>query len=153
MPDSETTVLGDEVRRTQSGNNNAYCQDNETSWFDWRLLSKHADIHRFVTQLNAQRALRDLESERQNVSLNRLLRQANLVWHGVKLGLNAYWEPLDFELPQPDKSSENPWRRWIDTALDSPHDIVQWETAESVPGYAYRTQARSVVVLFCGSLR
>ena len=105
---------------------------------------------------------------------------ANLAWHGVKLGqpdwgesshsiaftveirrekllfhviLNAYWEPLDFELPQPDKSSENPWRRWIDTALDSPHDIVQWETAESVPGYAYRTQARSVVVLFCGSLR
>jgi pullulanase/glycogen debranching enzyme len=67
--------------------------------------------------------------------------------------LNAYWEPLDFELPQPDKSSENPWHRWIDTALDSPHDIVQWETAESVPGYAYRTQARSVVVLFCGSLR
>jgi hypothetical protein len=58
---------------------------------------------------------------------------------------------MDFELPQPDKSSENPWRRWIDTALDSPHDIVQWETAESVPGYAYRTQARSVVVLFCGS--
>lgn len=58
---------------------------------------------------------------------------------------------MDFELPQPDKSSENPWRRWIDTALDSPHDIVQWETAESVPGYAYRSQARSVVVLFCGS--
>jgi hypothetical protein len=58
---------------------------------------------------------------------------------------------MDFELPQPDKSSENPWRRWIDTALDSPHDIVQWETAESVPGYAYRTQARSVIVLFCGS--
>src|SRR5207344_3446653 len=113
-------------------------QDNETSWFDWGLLSKHADIHRFVTQLNAQRALRDLEPERQNVSLNRLLRQANLVWHGVKLDqpdwgnsshsiaftveirkegmllyaiLNAYWEPLDFELPQPDKSSESPWRR------------------------------------------
>jgi isoamylase len=173
-------LMGDEVRRTQSGNNNAYCQDNETSWFDWTLLAKHTDVHRFVTQLNAQRALRDLESERQNVSLNRLLRQANLVWHGVKLGqpdwgnashsiaftveirrekllfhliLNAYWEPLDFKLPQPDKSSENPWRRWIDTALDSPHDIVQWETAESVPGYAYRTQARSVVVLFCGSLR
>jgi hypothetical protein len=58
---------------------------------------------------------------------------------------------MDFELPQPDKSSENPWRRWIDTALDSPHDIVQWETAESVPGYAYRIPARSVVVLFCGS--
>ena len=42
-------LMGDEVRRTQGGNNNAYCQDNETSWFDWTLLAKHADVHRFVT--------------------------------------------------------------------------------------------------------
>ena len=66
--------------------------------------------------------------------------------------LNAYWEALDFELPQLDKKSENPWRRWIDTALDSPHDIVPWNRAESVPGYSYRADARSVVMLFCGTL-
>ena len=42
-------LMGDEVRRTQRGNNNAYCQDNETSWFDWTLLEKHADVHRFVS--------------------------------------------------------------------------------------------------------
>ena len=47
-------LMGDEVRRTQFGNNNAYCQDNETSWFDWTLLEKHADVHRFVSL--AQRA-------------------------------------------------------------------------------------------------
>ena len=41
-------LMGDEVRRTQRGNNNAYCQDNEISWFDWSLLEKHRDIHRFV---------------------------------------------------------------------------------------------------------
>ena len=41
-------LMGDEVRRTQRGNNNAYCQDDETSWFDWTLLEKHADVHRFV---------------------------------------------------------------------------------------------------------
>ena len=51
--------MGDEVRRTQQGNNNAYCQDNETSWFDWTLLAKHADMHRFVTMLNARRLLRE----------------------------------------------------------------------------------------------
>ena len=62
--------------------------------------------------------------------------------------LNAYWKPLDFELPQLDKTSGNPWRRWIDTALDSPHDILQWETAQPVPGYVYRVQGRSVVMLF-----
>jgi glycogen operon protein len=39
---------GDEFRRTQGGNNNAYCQDNETSWFDWRLLGIHADLRRFA---------------------------------------------------------------------------------------------------------
>ncbi|MFN2186112.1 MAG: glycogen debranching protein GlgX, partial [Anaerolineae bacterium] len=44
-------LMGDEVRRTQRGNNNAYCQDNEISWFDWTLLEKHADLHRFVQHL------------------------------------------------------------------------------------------------------
>ena len=138
-------LMGDEVRRTQFGNNNAYCQDNEASWFDWTLLAKHADVHRFVTELNSRRLLRDLEPEGQRVCLNRVLRGANLAWHGVKLGqvdwgdsphsiaftveirrekllfhviVNAYWEPLDFELPRVDKTGEDLWRRWIDTALD-----------------------------------
>ena len=171
-------LMGDETRRTQLGNNNAYCQDNETSWFDWTLLAKHADVHRFVTLLNARRVLRDPEPERQRVSLNQLLRGVNLVWHGIKLNqpdwgenshsiaftveireerflfhmiFNAYWQPLDFELPRLDSPRENPWRRWIDTGLDSPHDIVEWETAKPVPGYVYGAEARSVVVLFTGA--
>jgi isoamylase len=168
-------LMGDEARRTQGGNNNAYCQDNETSWFDWTLLAKHADVQRFVTLLNARRRLREFEPENQRICLNHLLREANAAWHGVKLGqpdwnttshsialtveiprekmfvhmiLNAYWQPLNFELPRLESAGENPWRRWIDTALDSPHDIVEWETAESVPGYAYRAESRSVVMLF-----
>jgi len=44
-------LMGDEVRRTQRGNNNAYCQDNEISWFDWTLLDKHPDVYRFVKRL------------------------------------------------------------------------------------------------------
>ena len=44
-------VSGDEVRRTQKGNNNAYCQDNETSWFDWRLVEKNEKLLRFVKTL------------------------------------------------------------------------------------------------------
>jgi isoamylase len=168
-------LMGDEVRRTQRGNNNAYCQDNETSWFDWTFLAKHADVHRFVTLLNARRVLRDPEPERQRVSLNQLLRGVNLAWHGVKLNqpdwgesshsiaftveireekllfhviLNAYWQPLDFELPRLDSVGENLWRRWIDTALDSPQDIFEWKIAESIPGYTYTAKSRSVVVLF-----
>jgi isoamylase len=168
-------LMGDEVRRTQRGNNNAYCQDNETSWFDWTLLTKHADVHRFVTLLNARRVLRDPEPERHRVSLNQLLRGVNVAWHGVKLNqpdwsehshslaftaelrqekllfhviLNAYWQPLDFELPRLDYAAENPWRRWIDTALDSPHDILEWAKAEPLHGYNYRAESRSVVMLY-----
>ena len=44
-------VSGDEVRRTQGGNNNAYCQDNETSWFDWDLVERNDDMLRFVQGL------------------------------------------------------------------------------------------------------
>ncbi len=44
-------VSGDEIRRTQKGNNNAYCQDNDISWFDWRLVEKNEDLFRFVKSL------------------------------------------------------------------------------------------------------
>jgi isoamylase len=168
-------LMGDEVRRTQGGNNNAYCQDNETSWFDWTLLGKHADVHRFVASLNARRVLRNVEHERQRVALNPLIRQAQITWHGVRLHqpdwrhsshsvaftarltreqmlfhviLNAYWEPLEFELPPVADGGNDPWRLWIDTFLDSPDDIVDWERAPSVPNLTYRTEPRSVVVLF-----
>ena len=78
-------LMGDEVRRTQRGNNNAYCQDNETSWFDWDLVAKHSDVRRFLTLLNARRLLRDTVSESLRVSLITFLREANHVWHGVRL--------------------------------------------------------------------
>jgi glycogen operon protein len=168
-------LMGDEVRHTQAGNNNAYCQDNEISWFDWTLVEKHADVHRFVTLLNARRLLRDQEHEHRRLSLNQILRQAKIAWHGVNVNqpdwsassrsvaftaeidkekliihlmLNAYWEALDFELPP--VGNGNPWRRWIDTALDWPQDIVEWQMSPSITGNTYRAEPRSVVVLFAG---
>jgi transketolase len=60
----------------------------------------------------------------------------------------SYWQPLDFELPRLDSAGENPWRRWIDTALDSPHDILEWAKAEPLHGYNYRAESRSVVMLY-----
>ena len=65
--------------------------------------------------------------------------------------LNAYREPLHFELPPLPNGSDNSWRRWIDTGLDSPLDIVPWQTAPSIPGGTYRAEAHSVVVLFADS--
>jgi len=66
----------------------------------------------------------------------------------VYLILNAYWRPLNFELPH--LYSGGPWRRWIDTGLQSPLDIVPWHTAAPNSGATYRAQARSVVVLLAG---
>src|SRR5512147_2723673 len=53
-------LMGDEVRRTQRGNNNAYCQDNELAWLDWSLCERHADVHRFVKLLTAFHHRRDV---------------------------------------------------------------------------------------------
>lgn len=47
---------GDEFRRTQGGNSNAYCQDNETSWYDWRLLGRNAETFAFCRQMIALRS-------------------------------------------------------------------------------------------------
>ena len=168
-------LMGDEARRSQGGNNNAYCQDNETSWFDWRLVDEHADLHRFVSLLNARRLLRDVEHERRRISLCQWIERANKAWHGVEIGqpdwgdhshslafsaeleddrlfvylaLNAYWEPLDFDLPPAGGAGASAWRRWIDTALVPPQDIVAWDAAPLVAGPRYRVEARSVVVLF-----
>ncbi len=165
-------MMGDEVRRTQRGNNNAYCQDNEASWFDWTLVDRHADVYRFMKLLNQRRVLRDVEHELRRVSLTELLRNAKKAWHGVRpfcpdwgddshsvalsgellleglcfyLILNAYREPLEFELPAP--GDRGPWRRWIDTGLDPPKDIVPWQLALPVQAGVYRAEARSVVML------
>jgi glycogen operon protein len=168
-------VMGDEVRRTQHGNNNAYCEDNETTWFDWSLLIRYPDVHRFVKLLAARRLLRGTDARRHQMTLAQLISGGLKGWHGIKLhepdwsehshsiALNvelpserllvyciftSYWEPLEFELPSVDNGEKRLWRRWIDTSLDSPQDIVEWQTAPPVPSRTYRAGPRSVVVLW-----
>jgi len=166
--------MGDEVCRSQQGNNNPYCQDNEISWFDWNLTGRHADIHRFVKELIAHRMRRDIVVGQRQLSLNDLLMESHIEWHGVALHqpdwgessrsiavritsidnrfrlhfiANAYWEALSFELPPADGRGSL-WRRWIDTALPTPADISDWGSAPAVAATHYRVEARSVVVLF-----
>jgi isoamylase len=168
-------LMGDEVRRTQRGNNNAYCHDDETSWFDWGLFEKHADVYRFLKLLIARRLMRDTEAERERKNLEQFLFEAKKMWHGVKPGqpdwspsshslafsaeipkeklmfyiaFNSYWEDLEFELPLMEQAVNNLWRRWIDTNLDSPKDIVEWSAAGPIPGPTYLLASRSIVVLF-----
>jgi glycogen operon protein len=62
--------------------------------------------------------------------------------------LNAYWEPLEFELPSLETGQ---WRRWIDTSLDSPNDIVPWDHAPAIPDSTYRVTGRAVAMLFAAN--
>jgi glycogen operon protein len=166
-------LMGDEVRRSQGGNNNAYGHDAEWNWLDWSLLDRHADVRRFVRLLLARRLLRDVGGEDRRETLTQLIATSRPVWHGTKLNqpdwgpdshaialaaeleeegiqfhliLNAFWEPLDFELPSTDGAG--PWLRWIDTARPSPEDIVEWKAAPPIPDGTYRAGPRSVVMLF-----
>jgi glycogen operon protein len=161
-------TMGDEVRRTQRGNNNAYCQDGEVSWLDWTLVDRHAGLRRFVRQLIEFREHRDVIVD-PNLTLSELLSRAPIEWHGIALDLpdwsyeshslaftitapsgsfklhgmlNAYWEALEFALPM----GPRPWRRWIDTSRPSPEDIVPWGGAVEIAPGRCRVQARSVVV-------
>lgn len=168
-------LMGDEMRRTQGGNNNAYCQDNETSWLDWGLLERHAEIHRFVQGLIRIRNLRESVRHDHQLTLAELMERVNVQLHGVRLGapdksvdsrslavtasslsgdllmhfaLNAYWEPLDFELPALPEQAHSGWLRIIDTARPSPNDLVELAEAEGAIGAHHRVEARSVVVMF-----
>ncbi|MHB9074805.1 MAG: glycogen debranching protein GlgX [Desulfobaccales bacterium] len=168
-------LMGDEFRRTQRGNNNAYCQDNDTSWLDWTQLDRYPDIHRFVKQLIALRLHLCTLTEKSSVPcLSQILSRAEIQFHGASLDpqdwaddahslaltardpesglmlnlmINAYWEPLEFELPPLPQGQKQGWHCWLDTSLPSPNDIVPWAETTQVSGYTYLVQARSLVGL------
>jgi glycogen operon protein len=164
-------LAGDEFLRTQGGNNNAWCQDNEVSWVDWSFAGRNAGFWRFVKELIALR--------RRHPALRRrnFPRAGDVVWHGVEpdkpdfsgtsrslamvldgsrtgrepdrdfyMAFNAWREPLNFILPPPPQG--RPWRRVIDTALSSPLDIVGLDEGPQVgPSAAYAVAPFSTVVL------
>ena len=165
-------MMGDEVRRSQKGNNNAYCQDNELSWFDWSLTEKNQSLLRFVKKLiHFIQALEVFKLE-EFLEVGYVSEKAHLIWHGTYLGqpdwgedshtlafslkepvsgehlhvmFNAYWEPLNFELPP--LAPGNSWHRIIDTALPSPDDFSDLATAPKIDNGNYLVTARSSVVL------
>jgi len=164
-------TMGDEVRRTQQGNNNAYCQDNWISWFDWSLTDRHAGLFHFVSRLVASRVHRVIPAEHEGKTLEELLSRARFEFHGVKTGcpdwseeshslamtaftghgehavhvmMNAYREPLEFELP---KLTGHQWHRWIDTSLDSPDDICDWLKLPGFTEPVYRVESHTIAIL------
>ena len=162
-------LMGDEVLRTQQGNNNAYCQDNETSWYDWDLTTGSADLLRFVRGFLEVRKRLTLFTDRHFWGEP---GSATVAWHGVDIGqpdfsddshtlalelsqpgcaehlhiiFNAYWEPLDFALP--DLPADQLWHRLVDTALPSPEDLSDPPRPLSPGQNRYTVGARSTVIL------
>jgi isoamylase len=78
---------GDEFRRTQRGNNNAYCQDNETSWYDWNCVERNREIHRFTRGMIAFRRAHPVLCE------ERFYTDADIRWFDPDLGSPAWADP------------------------------------------------------------
>lgn len=166
-------AAGDEVCRTQQGNNNAYCQDNEISWFNWDHVKSHRGMLQFWQRLIAFR------KHHPRLFRNRFfdgeINQRGLpdiAWHGCALGKPGWHDPmgralaitlgarqeaqdihiifnmhsgvLSFELP---KVTGKKWYRAIDTALASPNDIAKIGKEKVHKGTTFKVHGRSVVVL------
>ena len=166
-------VAGDEVGRTQQGNNNAYCQDNEIGWYDWNLAAENDGLLRFWQRLIAFRGAHPALRRPQFYTGAPDERGVpDVAWHGTRLGapdwadpqaralactiggragapdlhvmMNMFWEPLGFDLP------DLPGRRWaraVDTALPSPADIADPGTEQAIGASTYLVTDRSMVVL------
>lgn len=166
-------LMGDEVRRTQKGNNNTYCQDNSLSWLNWQQLDPHRHIWQFTR--DAIDLIQNLALFQQTEWLSvtdAFVPKPHLIWHGIHLHqpdwredshslaftlhhpaaaeelhimLNAFWESLTFELPKPHPPTR--WHRIIDTAQPPPADITLPAQSQPVTEPAYRVMARTCVVL------
>ena len=157
---------GDEFRRTQCGNNNAYCQDNETSWIDWTCQKQHGEIYRFVRGMIAFRRAHPALSEEQ------FYTDADIRWFSPQGG-PANWDPNGKELAcmihengqgalylifnaganrsnfrLPEAPTGFRWHVAIDTFLSPPRDIFA-AGEEALPDEAksYRVEAGSTAIL------
>jgi isoamylase len=162
---------GDEFRRTQRGNNNAYCQDNEVSWFDWSLLETHKEIHRFARGMIAFRrthyVLRreefytdaDIKWFAPNGASPDWVDQRQKSFACLILGrtepdlfllFNADTGAVDFSIPA--LPAGKIWRLAVDTSRTGPEDIFDPGKEPSLQGQiGHRLEARSSAILLTDS--
>jgi glycogen operon protein len=166
-------LAGDEVRNTQHGNNNAYCQDNQIGWFNWNGPQKHADLHRFWRRMIEFR--KKYAAVRTNSFFTGEVNKRGLkdvTWHGTKLYspgwydsqaralgftlagfdldpdihvmMNMHWETLDMDIPV---IAGRRWFRVVDTSMPSPSDIADPGMEVACTDQSYRVNSRSIVVV------
>jgi len=158
---------GDEFRRTQSGNNNAYCHDNETSWCDWSFLQKHEQTYRFTRGMIAFRQAHPVLTREQFYSENEIhwfspqggrpnwaeskekriacqIDEAEL--GALYLMFNAAADAEDFCLPAPPSGAQ--WHLAVDTFSEPPQDLFADGEAPLVNNQrTYHLGPRSGVIL------
>jgi len=167
-------LAGDEFLNTQYGNNNAFCQDNETSWLDWSMVNKNSDIHRFFKHMIALRKRHPSLMRRQFLTGRTAHDKpiADISWHGCNLNQPSWVDPeaqcLAFTLAgiQPDEpdlhvimnmserdlTCELPviqgkrWHLVVDTSLQSPNDIIASDQQPKVWTTPYNVGARTIVI-------
>ena len=166
-------LAGDEIRRTQGGNNNAYNQDNPTNWMDWTMAESNGDTLRYFQRVIAFRKAHPALSRPYFYSGEINERGLpDIVWHGTRLSspgfddpdaralactiagfgdaadlhvmMNMFWEPLVFEVPA---SPRRAWRVAVDTFAASPDDIPDPGEARALDKSSCTVQPRSIVVL------
>ena len=169
-------LAGDELGRTQGGNNNAYCQDNRISWLDWERGASHRSLMRFFRLLIAFRKSHKLL--RYDSFTVREGLGAQIHWHGFRLGepdwsqnshslamhlrgnapggraediflmANAHWEAHDFELPHLD---EGAWCVFVDTGKAGDEAIRELDALSPLrDSRLYRVESRGLAVLVAG---
>jgi glycogen operon protein len=160
-------LAGDEFGRTQGGNNNAYCQDNATSWVDWSLLAKNAELHRFLRAALSLRkrhaVLRHTAFYTERDTIWFSCEGTAPVWHrpearqlgwlllendepALCLLFNAGEQTSTFSLPAPPGHMR--WHVAADTYQASPRDIaIEEGEATPVLGSTFAVGPRSSVVM------
>ncbi|GLS92169.1 glycogen operon protein GlgX homolog [Psychromonas marina] len=166
-------LMGDEIARSQQGNNNGYCQDNADFWFNWDDIANNQELLHFTKQLIKHRTTLEAVhlSDARRDSLHDIIEQAGIRWHGVKVNqpdwgehshaiameskqptsehvtyvaFNAYWQDLTFELPA---APSGKWQRVVDTSLQQGEDFYLQGDKKYFVCKDYLVSARSLVIL------
>ena len=150
-------LMGDEIGRTQHGNSNAYCHDDETGWLDWAGLNSEASLHGFVRALLALRRRLEVvgqplgQHDADTVPANAIPEPWHLGERSIGVSLRAPHSPWELHLAlnggaQPlrlARPGEQTWRQVLDTALDGPQAVTEDPTTAAVAGDVLEVAPRS----------
>lgn len=164
-------LMGDEVRRSQGGNNNAYCQDNKVGWFNWELVNQNADLLNFVKGVISFTKQMEIFKIEDLLATSEDIDEPHITWHGVELNkpdwsenshslaftlfhpeaketihvvVNAFWKNLKYQIP---KLKGKKWHKVVDTSALAPNDFFEFGKGEIVEKKLITVKDRTIIVL------